>query len=90
MIHQTYYQVEKPTEPFTDPYGVLLEVGQSVAYNFSGGVRLGVITKIDCKWKSVRKENNGKQWWHLDAKVWINEKLGHSSLLRNINGIVIL
>lgn len=90
MIKQVYYQAQMPTEPFTDPYGTPLKVGAQVAYNYCGGVRLGIITKFECKWKSVRKEESGLQWWHINSKVWINEKSGHSSLLKNLNGIVIL
>lgn len=90
MIQQRYYQVEKPTEPFTDPYGVTLEVGKSVAYNYCSGVRLGVIKELSCKWYPIKTEANGKVWWHIRAKVIIAEKSGLTSIVKNINGIVIL
>lgn len=67
----TYLVLRGNRDVLTDPYGNVLTVGTSVAFNLSGQVAIGEITEIK---KSVRYNRVRYVLSVLRKSVFINEK----------------
>lgn len=97
----TRFEKEKPELFQVDCYGIPFNIGSKVAYNYSGDVRIGTITRIkQYEYISVngRHSLEGKYWWKIKCHIEIqgidpnNDKINPQgiSIIRNPNSFVVI
>ena len=89
MIRTYYYQEHKPAEIHNDSRGVMIDIGLRIAYNQSGNVVLGKISRIiENTWK-VRKYSKGGDWI-LNFKMEVINEDSSISIIKNPNSFIII
>jgi len=89
-ISTTEQSVHSPPEILVDCYGTPITRGATVAFNYCGHVRKGIIEGVRTKWEVARPSLGAKQWWYSKFLLEVKNEDENISKIKNPNSFFII